>query len=371
MKTISVELQPCLGKRSGIGTYIYEITKRLSNDPSLKIQGNVFNFCRKHDNREIYEDLGCPILENSRIPYSVFRLSQYTVPILYSRIFARTDVNLFFNYIIPEGVEGKVCVAIHDMSYLRFPDTLKKRNFLRLNYGIQRTVQQADRILTISEFSKKEITELLHISEDRISVIPCAAPMKRNGDSFSILAEKYGITKPYFLFVSTIEPRKNIVRLIRAFELVRKESNLSCQLVLAGGEGWNNDMIYKEVEKLTAKDDIIFTGYIADGEKTSLYENAECLVFPSLYEGFGIPPLEAMQYGCPVVCSSSASLPEIAGSAALFVDPYSVDSIAEGMIRLLSDHCLKTNLVKKGFEQVKKYSWDQSAEKLKEICKEL
>lgn len=371
MRTVSVELQPCLKNRSGIGTYTYELTKRLNNDPSLIIQGNVFNFGGRHDNSEIYHSFGCPIKENHLIPYSVFRLSHFFLPIPYSSIFGESDINLFFNYIIPEGVKGKALAAIHDLSYLRFPETLKKRNYVRLRSGMEKTVSRADRILTISDFSKREIIELLHVPEEKISIVPCAAPVRCKGLDFSELTVKYGVKKPYFLFLSTIEPRKNIIRLLRAFDLVRKDTEHSCQLVMAGGNGWNNDAIFEELGKITFRKDVVFTGFVSDEEKVSLFENAECLVFPSVYEGFGIPPLEAMQCGCPVVCSSAASLPEVVGNAAIFADPYSVESIADGMIQILSDRQLKTELIKKGYEQAKKFSWDRSTEKLKEICREL
>ena len=371
MKTVSVELQPCLKNRSGIGTYTFELTKRLNSDPALSILGNVFNFAGRHDNGEIYRALNCPVKENRMIPYSAFRLSQYAVPVSYSRIFGQSDVNLFFNYIIPSGVKGKACVTIHDLSYLRFPETLKKRNFIRLHSGMEKSVARADRILTISDFSKSEIIELLHVPEEKISIVPCAAPLKCKGSAFDALREKYGVIKPYFLFVSTIEPRKNIVRLLRAFDLVRKRTNQPYQIVLAGGNGWNNDEIYREVDNLSAKKDVVFTGFITEEEKISFYENAECLVFPSVYEGFGIPPLEAMQCGCPVVCADAASLPEVVGNAAALVDPYSIESIAGGMLQVISDRQLKDELVCNGYKQAKKFSWDKSAEKLKEICKEL
>lgn len=371
MKTVSAELQPCLRNRSGIGTYAYELAKRLANASEIRFQGNAFNFCGRNDNKELYADLKNTVKENRFIPYSAFRACQYGVPIPYSFLFGHSDVNLFFNYIIPDGVTGKAITTVHDMAYIRFPETLKKRNLFRLNSGMRKTIKRADRILTVSEFSKREIMELLGIPEDRISIVPCAASEKCQGSDFAAISEKFGIRKPYLLFVSTIEPRKNVVRLLQAFDMLKEQEKLPHQLVLAGGTGWANEDIFRTAREIKNKTDVIFPGFVSSEEKTSLYENADCFVFPSLYEGFGIPLLEAMQCGCPVVCADTASLPEAAGDAAVYADPYDTGSIAERIWKVISDSTLRSELTERGYIRSRKFSWDSSAEILKKICEEI
>ena len=370
-KIIGIELQPCLGNRSGVGTYALELAKRMSDKEDLVFRGNVFNYLGRHNNQADLAEISYRIQENRTVPYKAFRACQYLIPIPYKALFGKSDLNLFFNYIIPSGTSGKTITTIYDMTYIRFPETMKRRNYFRLKTGMEQAIRKADRIITISEFSKKEICSLLKVQNEKVHVIYCAAPDKGESANMADVSEKYGIHNPYILFVGTIEPRKNLVRLIQAFDLLKTEFGISHQLVLAGGNGWQNQEIYTAAMHAKHKEDIIFTGFVSKEVKASLYENASVFVFPSLYEGFGIPPLEAMQWGCPVVCANAASLPEAAGGAAEYVDPKDVQSIAMGVWKVLSDRHYADNLAEKGFEQVKKFSWDHSAEQLFSLCKEI
>ena len=371
MKTVSVELQPCLGNRSGIGTYAYELGRRLRDTGEIRYQGNVFNFLGRRDNSAELAGITMDIREQHAIPYSGFRFMQHAVPVPYSMLFGRSDLNLFFNYIVPAGTGGKVITTIHDMAYIRCPETLRRRNLLRLRSGMKDTLKRADRILTISGFSKKEITELLDVPPERIEVIGCAAPDMAEPAPFAGVSRKFGIDTPYILFVGTIEPRKNLSRLLEAFDCFRDRYGTDHSLVLAGGKGWRNEEIFGTLGSLKHREDVIVTGFVSPEEKAALYGNAELLCFPSLYEGFGIPPLEAMRYGCPVVCSDRASLPEIAGDAARYVRADDVEDIAEGMWKVIGDAEERRMLIEKGFARPERFSWDRSAEKLKKVCKEV
>ena len=278
-------------------------------------------------------------------------------------------MTVFFNYIVPPHVSGKVITTIYDMTYMRFPETMDARNLRRLRQGIQYSVERSDHILTISEFSKQEIVSLLNIPEERISVVYSAPSLSGKTKAFEEISQKFSIRKPFVLYVGTIEPRKNLERLIEAFKTLKKEHRISHQLVLAGGSGWENKTIYQAAQELQVAGEIIFTGYLSEEEKNTLYKNADLFVFPSLYEGFGMPPLEAMAFGCPVVCADAASLPEVVGDAAELVDPLDTDSIADGMWRVLSDREYAAELRQKGYQQKEKFTWDDSAEKLIEICR--
>lgn len=366
----ALELQPCCGKRSGIGMYTYELAKRMKNQPDLEFCGNLFNFRGRNDNSGALQGITMPINESRLFPYGVYRRVWNCLPISYQSLFPQnTDLSLFFNYIVPPRVTGKVITTIYDMTYLRFPETMETRNFRRIRNGIRYSVERSDRILTISEFSKQEIMELLEVPEEKISVVYSAPSLTGQEQNFAETARKFGITKQFLLYVGTIEPRKNLVCLIHAYERLRRETHMDYQLVLAGGNGWENEQIYEAAQSLCEKGDIVFTGYCSEGEKVSLYKNAALFVFPSLYEGFGMPPLEAMAFGCPVVCANAASLPEVVGDAACLVDPLDIDSIAEGIRKVLTDEEYAVELRRRGYRQKERFTWNDSAERLTQICR--
>lgn len=369
---VALELQPCCGNRSGIGQYTYELAKRLHDQGNLEFCGNLFNFLSRNNNAEALAGIHMPIQTSTLFPYGIYRRIWNVFPMPYGSLFqSKADLNVFFNYIVPPRIEGKVITTIHDMTYLRFPETMERRNLKRLKNGIQHSVKRSNRILTDSEFSKREIVELLSVPEHKVSVVLCAPSLTSDVASLADLKQKYKITHPYVLYVGTIEPRKNLSRLVNAFAQLKERENLSHQLVLAGGKGWENEDIYQMVDKMFHNGEVLFTGYVTNAEKNALYQNAELFVFPSLYEGFGIPPLEAMTFGCPVVSSNAASLPEVVGDAAELVNPMNTESIAKGMWKVLSNNLYRAELVRKGYKQAKKFNWDDSAKKLVQICREV
>lgn len=364
---VALELQPCCGKRSGIGVYTYELARRLRSGDGLEFVGNLFNFAGRNDNSAALSGISMPIRESRLLPYGIYRRVWNVLPIPYRAMFPEgADLSVFFNYIVPPRVSGKVMTTLHDMTYLRFPETMDAKNRRRLDKGLRYSVERSDRILTVSEFSKRELRELLNIPEERVAVIPCAPSIGEERAPFSDCAAKFGLKGPYLLYVGTIEPRKNLIRLLKAFALLKREQGIPHQLVLAGGKGWANEEIYQTAERV---EDVIFTGYLSNGEKYTLYQNAAAFVFPSLYEGFGIPPLEAMTFGCPVVCANAASLPEVVGDAAELVEPGDETSIAEGIWKVISDQTRRDELTRRGAVQARKYTWDASGEKLAAVCR--
>ena len=366
---VALELQPICGKRSGIGTYTYELAKRLRNQDGLEFQGKLFNFCGRHDNSEALAGITMPIQTSRIFSYGVYRRIWDVLPIPYEMMFQSADLSLFFNYIVPPHIQGKVMTTVHDLTYLRFPETVERRNLLRLQKSMAYSVERSCHLLTVTEFSKREITELLGIPPERISVVPCAPAAQAPAADFLAVTAKFRIHRPYVLYVGTIEPRKNLTRLIRAFDFLKRTEKLPHQLVLAGGSGWGNEEIYETAHRMNCREDIRFTGYISAAEKSALYQNADAFVFPSIYEGFGIPPLEAMEMECPVVCANAASLPEVVGDAAQLVEPLDEHGIADGILKVLIDETYAAQLRCKGRVQFKKYTWDDSARKLTEVCR--
>ena len=371
MKKVALELQPCCGNRSGIGMYTYELAKRMPRGSNLEFTGNIFNFLGRSDNTGALSKIEMPVRVQKSMPYGVFRRIWHAVPIRYSTMFPEADLTVFFNFIVPPRVKGKVITVIYDMTYLRFPETMNESNLRRIRGDIAYSAARSDVIVTISEFSKREIHELLQIPEEKIKIVYSAPSITEDRAEFSAIQKQFGVRKPYLLYVGTIEPRKNLERLIQAFDLLKREKQIPHQLILAGGGGWKTEEIHRAAEAAQFADDILFTGYLSSGEKNTLYQNADVMVFPSLYEGFGMPPLEAMLFGCPVVCSDAASLPEIVGEAAELVEPLDVRSIANGVWHVLSDSAYRNALIEKGTQRASRFSWGRSASRLIKICEEV
>ncbi len=233
---------------------------------------------------------------------------------------------------------------------------------------------EADCIIAISQNTKKDLVEYFNVGEDRIAVIPLAAreefhprPMEKVK---AFVAKRWGLDKPYLLSVGTVEPRKNLRHLIRVYCCLPEELRNQYPLVIAGGGGWLSSDIYQWILKMGAESSIHFLGYVLS-DLVWLYCGAACFVYPSLYEGFGMPPLEAMASGIPVITSNTSSLPEVVGDAALLVDPKSEEELRSAITKVVSDSELRQTLSEKGLDQAKKFSWDQIAQdtlKVYETC---
>ncbi len=303
----------------------------------------------------------------------------------------------------------KKILTIHDLSFLRFPEffNLKRRLWHKM-IGVEKMIKQFDKIIAVSESTKNDIVELCGVAPENVHVIYSgvekefcrlslnsikkspnplyqggikSAPLiKGVGGIYSVEIEqiknKYNLPDKFILFLGTVEPRKNIEGLIGAYNEFResREARLRApeaefQLVIAGGRGWRSDGIYKKWKESKYRDDIKFLGYVDKKDKVYLYNLASLFVYPSFYEGFGFPPLEAMACGTPVITSFTSSLPEIAGNAGLMVDPYNITDIASAMERVLSDEKLKNDLIRKGLNRAKMFNWEKAARELFFIIK--
>lgn len=232
---------------------------------------------------------------------------------------------------------------------------------------------RADLFLTISEFTKRDMIAKLHISPEKIKIVPCAcSPQMRrvdNSNTLKVLREKYHLPGHFVLFVGNFNPRKNLERLIQAFDQVKSNGNIKHHLVIAGEQGWKFDRD-KALEGVLHREAISFIGFVADEDMPALYTAADLFAFPTLYEGFGIPVIEAQTCGTPVLTSNCSALPEVGGDAAIYVDPYSVDHICEGMLKILNSFALQKQLAEKGYQNAKRFSWAASAKRLHEIIEE-
>ncbi|MDP4001217.1 MAG: glycosyltransferase family 1 protein [bacterium] len=256
----------------------------------------------------------------------------------------------------------------HDLAYEFFPDafTTFMRNYLILSTRF--AAKHAASVLAVSESTKKDLEKLYKIDPSKIAVTYLALDHDQYKpliyENVQPTLDKFKLTyKKYILFLGTLQPRKNIISLIDAFIKLKKENRIEEKLVIAGGKGWLYDSIIEKIAKEGAVHDIQFLGYVDESDKAALYNGSTLTTLPALYEGFGLPPLEAMACGVPVVVSNVSSLPEIAGGAAELVDPSSVDSIAAGLLKVLSDKTLQAELSKKGIERAKDFTWENTARK--------
>ena len=269
-------------------------------------------------------------------------------------------------------------ISIMDLAFFHFPDYFTKKDLAQLKSWTGYSVKKARAIITISTSSKDDIIKLYGTSIDRVHVvylgIKNTVTLKPHIYSMQELQTKYGISKDFVLFVGTLQPRKNISRLIEAFSLLLKDKSYQgspIQLVIVGKKGWQYEEILESPKKFGIEDKVKFLDFVPDDELVMLYKNALCFLFPSLYEGFGLPILEAMKLGCPVITSNVSSMPEAGGDAAIYVDPENVEDIAKKLEKVLSDSKLRSEMVEKGKKQVQKFNWDKTAKETLAILEQV
>lgn len=269
----------------------------------------------------------------------------------------RYDVYFEPNF-IPLDIKAKRKVTtVCDFSFYLHPEWHPKERVDYFSKNFFKRIGKSDFIITPSKFVEREAREILKIKDCKIVTIPLGY-----NDLFKAMGKekiKNKLYENYILFVGSIEPRKNLVSLLKAYLLLPEYIRKEFKLLLVGFKGWGNKEILELLDKLQGSVD--YLGYVKNEELVDLYRGASCFVYPSLYEGFGLPPLEAMACGCPVVVSQVTSLPEICGDAACYVDPYDVESMAEGMHKVLMDEAMRQNLIKKGLERAKLFSWEKAA----------
>lgn len=288
------------------------------------------------------------------------------------------QITQFFNFVIPPGVKGKKVTIVHDMAHLACRKTVRLKNRIWLELTLRQSCRRADIVLTVSEFSKSEIVKHLRVPEEKVKVMYPGVDLelfhsRYTKEQIDRAKQKYGIEGEYILYLGTIEPRKNIQRLIEAYDILVKQSRIDNlpKLVLAGGKGWLCDKIYQAAKKPELKDKVLFTGYIGEEDSPLLLSGAKLFCFPTIYEGFGIPPLEAMACGTPVLAGRAASVPEVLGECAEYINPFSIEDIADGIERVLNDEVLQLHLKTIGLKYVKRYDWANSVRTLQEVYESL
>ncbi len=273
-------------------------------------------------------------------------------------------------YVQPLHLPCKSIVTIHDLNFLNIGHMMPLSRRLALRFFVTKSAKVADHIITVSEFSKKQIVDVLQVPPEKVTVIYNAVKkIAERPSDLNELAKKYRIVQPYILGLSSQSPHKNIAGLIKAFELLKSKGYRDLKLVLAGHLPVHASELKQVIMRSRFRNDIFFTGYVPDRVLAGLYTYAEVFVFPSLYEGFGIPILEAFLYGAPVACSRVAALPEIAGDAAIYFDPNNIEDMANVLDYLLTHEDDRKMLITRGKERVALFTWEKAARKTLDVYK--
>lgn len=268
----------------------------------------------------------------------------------------------------PTRRSTRTVLTVHDLSFVRVPEAASPSLKAYLDAVVPRSVRRADQVLADSAATKSDLCELYGVDPDKIEVLYSGVhPRFRPTSEGASIRAKYGLgDAPYVLAVGTVQPRKNYQRLIEALAKLPPDLD-DVQLVIAGGKGWLQGPIYATVDHLRVQDRVRFIGFVEDADLPGLYSEARALAFPSLYEGFGLPILEAFACGTPVLTAHVSSLIEVAGDATILVEPLSVEAIRDGLLRLLRDETLRTELIARGFKQVTQFTWERAAAQLRAI----
>ena len=290
------------------------------------------------------------------------------IPLTLSAELRRNPVDvLHVQFTAPPFSPCPVVVSIHDLSFEHLPETFKWRSRKQLRITVRRSARQAAQVIALSEYARGNILDSYHVNPEKVSVIPLAAPGHfrpvSDEEELQRVRQTYGIEGDYILSVGAIQPRKNLSRLVAAYSHLRRakpEGKLP-KLVLVGKCAWLYDETLRTIKQLEVSNSVVLTGYVPQADLPALYSGALCFVYPSYFEGFGLPPLEAMKCGAPVIVGDRTSLPEVVGDAGVLVDPFNVGEIASAIQRVTADGELRAQLRVKGLERAKLFDWRETA----------
>lgn len=380
---ICLDVTPVTPKPSGVGLYILSLVEELARRQSeqgfelfLSYQPRLLNWARgawefppQLQSYTRKKNLPVPV----RLSNLLLRDPTGLVGRGLTQYLASPDIIHGTNYSVYPLHDGCRVMTVYDMSFGLYPEYATSVSQAYFE-SVQRCLKWTDLVITISESSKQDVIKYYGISPKKVWVTPLASRYnlmsceKTTDDTVvsvnvanSIERLDFQKKQPYILFVSTIEPRKNVRSLIQAFEILKDAYRLEHQLILIGQKGWRYEPIFEAIERSSYKKDIHHLSYLSDDEVVWFYRNADVFAYPSYYEGFGMPVLEAMTLGCPVVTSNTSSLPEVAGDAALTFDPTSVDEIVAALRTVIQDRAMRSNLIEKGYQQAASFSWENTA----------
>lgn len=349
---------------SGVGQYTLHLSRSLED---LLGQGKIFWFGKNLSKESCEPSHGDNFLFADHIRYSL-KNQLRKIPglttsvhvwrsIRFKSYIRRIKPSLYHEtkYVPFHFDDGPTLLTIYDLSFVRHPEWHPADRVKYFERYCLKRLPQVDAIITISEFSKNEIVSLLNVDSDKIYVTPLGVDQAITPGNQRIP----GIPERYILSLGTLEPRKNLPLLVAAYTSLPRDLQERYPLVIAGAKGWHNHVLNKTLHSIQKKERIILTGYIPQDLLPNLYGRASLFVYPSLYEGFGLPVIEAMAYGVPVLASNTTSLPEVVGNAGFLVDPNNIDDVREGMLRVLTDKKIRDGMSEKGLERARLFSWEK------------
>ena len=361
------------GRYTGVGEYTLSILRELikNKDNELLLFYNAF----------LKINIEKDILNNENISLKDFSVPNKLLDLFLLFNTPKFDkligeVAVFFSPHLmsaPITKKTKKVVTLHDLSFLHYPEFFSRRKrYWHFMQNPKKQAKKADKIIAVSESTKNDLINFYGIEEEKVTVVYSGVdesfkPALEDDSNIKRVKEKYNLPDNFILYLGTIEPRKNILGIIEAFEAIRGKKEIN--LVIAGVHGWLYDDIIKRAKSSKFKDDILFTGFVEQKDKVYLYNLASVFVYPSFFEGFGHPPLEAMACGVPTVTSNCSSLPEVVGDAAIMVDPYKPSEIAEAVDMILESESLREVLKEKGIKQAGKFSWQKAGEETMKVLK--
>lgn len=375
MSLIAIDYTPAFHQGAGIGRYVRELITALALIDSettyrLFVSGAPSPFKAA--------PLGSN-LEWRTTPLSSLWLTRFWhrlhIPLPVEFFVGSVDLFHSTDFVLPPLLPSTTSVlTVHDLSFVRVPESASPRLKTYLDSVVPKSVHRATHILADSTATKLDLIELYGVASDKVSVLLSGvdARFRRQSDkAISAARSKYGIgSTPYILSIGTVQPRKNYARLIKALSEMRRQG-YPHHLVIAGGKGWLEDEIYEAIHTTQMQDSVHFIGFADDADLPALYSGADCFAFPSLYEGFGLPVLESMACGTPVVTSNVSSLPEVTGDAGLTIDPYDVEAISHALRQTLDDSELRQRLTTAGLARAHEFTWKNSALELRRIYSNL
>lgn len=374
---VFLDAQPLLGTRSGIARYVECLYRDLCKlDDQLHITLAFNRIAKGIDRSQLQLDTTTThLIRNSRYPYKVIRRFMkpnplYSIPYDWGILHKKADIFHGTNFIYHPIGHGRTVITIHDLAYMKFPESTSDRIYRHHTRWVPYSAQRADHIIADSSQTKQDIVDLLNIAPDKVDVILIAAddhfrPLPEH--IYRPLIEKYNLPERYYLFVGTVEPRKNLLGLVQAYHLLKQNHSIAEKLVIVGAKGWKFSPIFEWIQQHGLDNDIIFTGFVEDDDLVAIYNGATLFVMPSIYEGFGIPILEAMQCGIPVIGSNVSSIPEVIGTSGMMVAPDDYEGWAQAMYRLATDESVHRHYAAESLKRAEQFNWRKVATQTKQV----
>lgn len=364
---IAIDVHSLGSQSGGNETYCRQLLRGLAQSPGT----NQYELFYTNPSALNQEDTGSGAFHFTPIPKNPIVRICAVLP----RLLAQTKPDVFHaQYVLPPFVKTKTVLAIHDLAHEHFPEFFHPVEAFRMNKLVRWSAKRASHIMTISEFSAADIARRFDLPRERITVAHLAASPdfhpRDKAQSREYLARKYSLTFPFILYVGRIQARKNLPRLVEAYARLRKQG-LDAKLVLVGKKDWQSEQLLEKIKELGLEDSVVFPGFVPFDDLPLFYNAAEVFVFPSFFEGFGLPVVESMASGVPTITSLGSSLEEVAGDGALLIDPSDTDSITDALGKVLGDPGLRQDLAIRGLKRSKEFTAGNLAEKALAVYRSL